>query len=107
MGSDQNFIFNPDSDLQIKEETEIREPKMYLVILLNDHYTTMEFVVDILVKIFHKPAQEATRIMLDVHRRGSGNCGVYSLDIARTKVSQVHSLARQHDFPLRCSVEEA
>jgi ATP-dependent Clp protease adaptor protein ClpS len=107
MGSDQNFIFNPDSDLQIKEETEIREPKMYRVILHNDHYTTMEFVVDILVKIFHKPAQEATRIMLDIHRRGSGDCGVYSLDIARTKVSQVHALARRHEFPLRCSTEEA
>ena len=107
MGSDQNFIFNPDAELQIKEETEIREPKMYRVILHNDHYTTMEFVVEILVKIFHKPAQEATRIMLDVHRRGSGHCGVYSLDIARTKVYQVHALARQYDFPLRCSVEEA
>ena len=107
MGSDQDFIFGPDADLQIKEETEIREPKMYRVILHNDHYTTMEFVVDILVKIFHKPSREATQIMLDVHRSGSGNCGVYSLDIARTKVSQVHALARQHDFPLRCSYEEA
>ena len=107
MGSEQNFIFNPDSDLQIKEETEIREPKMYRVILHNDHYTTMEFVIEILVKIFHKPAPEASQIMLDVHRRGSGNCGVYSFDIARTKVSQVHTRARQHDFPLRCSYEEA
>jgi ATP-dependent Clp protease adaptor protein ClpS len=107
MGSNQDFTFGPDSDLQIKDETEIREPKMYRVILHNDHYTTMEFVVEILVKIFHKPAPEATWIMLDVHRRGSGHCGVYSLDIARTKVSQVHALARQHEFPLRCSVEEA
>jgi ATP-dependent Clp protease adaptor protein ClpS len=107
MGSDQDFNFGSDTDLQIKAETEIREPKMYRVILHNDHYTTMEFVVEILVKIFHKPAQEASRIMFDVHRRGSGNCGVYSFDIARTKVSQVHSQARQHDFPLRCSVEEA
>jgi ATP-dependent Clp protease adaptor protein ClpS len=107
MGSDQNFVFNPDSNLQIKEETEICKPKMYRVILHNDHYTTMEFVVEILVKIFHKPAQEASRVMRDVHRRGSGQCGVYSLDIARTKVSQVHTLAKQHDFPLRCSYEEA
>ena len=107
MSSDQNIIFNFDAELQIKEETEISEPKMVRVILHNDHYTTMEFVVEILVKIFHKPAQEATRIMRDVHRRGSGHCGVYSLDIARTKVSQVHALARQHDFPLRCSYEEA
>jgi ATP-dependent Clp protease adaptor protein ClpS len=107
MGNDQNFNFGPDADLQIEEETEIREPQMYRVILHNDHYTTMEFVVEILMKIFRKPAQEATQIMLDVHRRGSGHCGVYSLDIARTKVSQVHTLARQHDFPLRCSYEEA
>ncbi|MCX6558394.1 MAG: ATP-dependent Clp protease adapter ClpS [Candidatus Aminicenantes bacterium] len=107
MGSDQNTIFGSDAELQIKEETEIREPKMYRVVLHNDHFTTMEFVVEILVKIFHKPAQEATQIMLDVHRRGSGNCGVYSLDIARTKVAQVHALARQHEFPLRCSYEEA
>jgi len=107
MGSDQKIIFNPDSDLQIKEGTEIREPKMYRVIIHNDHYTTMEFVVEILVKIFHKPAREAARIMLDVHRRGSCHCGVYSFDIARTKVSQVHALARQHEFPLRCSIEEA
>jgi len=107
MGGDQNFICNPDAELQTKEETEIREPKMYRVILHNDHYTTMEFVVEILVKIFAKPSQEATRIMLDVHRRGSGECGVFSRDIARTKVSQVHALARQHEFPLRCSYEEA
>ncbi|MBN2398959.1 MAG: ATP-dependent Clp protease adaptor ClpS [Candidatus Aminicenantes bacterium] len=107
MGSDQNFIFNPDDDLQIKEKAEIREPKMFRVILHNDHYTTMEFVVEVLVKIFHKPSREAKGIMLDVHRRGSGQCGVYSLDIARTKVSQVHTLAQQHDFPLRCSYEEA
>jgi ATP-dependent Clp protease adaptor protein ClpS len=107
MGSDHNFVFGPDAELQIKDENELREPKMFRVILHNDHYTTMEFVVEILVNIFHKPAREAKRIMLDVHRCGSGDCGVYSLDIARTKVSQVYALARQHDFPLRCSAEEA
>jgi ATP-dependent Clp protease adaptor protein ClpS len=107
MGSDQNTIFGSDAELQIKEETEIREPKMYRVVLHNDHFTTMEFVVEVLVKIFAKPAQEATRIMLDIHRRGSGECGVFARDIARTKVAQVHALARQHEFPLRCSCEEA
>jgi len=80
---------------------------MYRVVLHNDHFTTMEFVVEVLVTVFAKPAREATRIMLDVHRRGSGECGVYSFDIARTKVAQVHALARQHEFPLRCSCEEA
>ncbi len=67
----------------------------------------MEFVVDILVAVFHKPAAEARRIMLDVHRRGSGVCGVYSYDIARTKVSRVMSLAREKEFPLLCTMEEA
>lgn len=107
MGNKQNNIIDSDPGLQIKEETEIREPGMYRVILHNDHYTTMEFVVEILVKIFHKSAPDARRIMLDVHRRGSGHCGVYVRDIARTKVSQVHALARQSGFPLRCSTEEA
>jgi ATP-dependent Clp protease adaptor protein ClpS len=107
MASEQNVVFNPDTALRTEDENEPREPKMYRVILHNDHYTTMEFVVEILVTIFHKPSREATRIMLDVHRRGSGECGVYSLDIARTKVSQVHLLAREREFPLRCSYEEA
>ena len=107
MGIDQNIIFGSDTELQIQEETELREPKMYRVVLHNDHFTTMEFVVEVLVKIFAKSAPEATRIMLDVHRRGSGECGVFSRDIARTKVAQVHALARQHEFPLRCSTEEA
>jgi ATP-dependent Clp protease adaptor protein ClpS len=107
MGNEQNNIFDSDAQLQTEEEIEAREPKMYRVVLHNDHYTTMEFVVEVLVTVFAKPAQEATRIMLDVHHRGSGECGVFSRDIARTKVAQVHALARQHEFPLRCSYEEA
>ena len=105
MPPDPAGIFQEDAGVQQKPR--LQEPKLFRVLLHNDHYTTMEFVVDILVKIFHKPAREATRIMIDVHRRGSGVCGVYSLDIARTKVSQVHALARQQEFPLRCSYEEA
>ena len=88
-------------------ETGFDEPKMYRVIIHNDHFTTMEFVVDILMKIFHKTAAEATKIMLDVHRGGRGICGVFIYDIAVTKISQVHQLARQNHFPLRCSCEEA
>ena len=75
------------------------------MILLNDHYTTMEFVVDILMVIFHKNAEDANRIMMDVHRKGKGIVGVYSWDIAATKVEQVHAAAREHEFPLRCVVE--
>ena len=91
----------------VKDEQEIREPKLYRVILHNDDYTTMDFVIQILISIFHKPAAEATRIMLDVHKKGKGICGVYYYDIAATKAAQVHTLAHQREFPLKCSLEEA
>jgi len=89
-----------------EDQTELREPKLYRVILLNDHYTTMDFVVDVLVKVFHKPAVEATKIMLDVHRRGRGVCGIYTYDIAVTKVNRVQTMAKTREFPLRCTMEE-
>ncbi|HOO41015.1 MAG TPA: ATP-dependent Clp protease adaptor ClpS [Syntrophales bacterium] len=84
----------------------MREPKRYRVILHNDHYTTMDFVVYVLVKVFHKPAVEATKIMLDIHRKGRGVCGIYTYDIAVTKVQRVQSMAKMRDFPLRCTIEE-
>lgn len=96
-----------DGGLKVDRDIEIREPKMYRVILHNDHYTTMDFVVEVLMSVFHKPAAEATKIMMDVHRRGSGMCGVYTYDIAATKVSQVHTMARAREFPLKCSMEDA
>lgn len=86
---------------------EVSRPRMYRVVLHNDDYTTMEFVVDVLVSVFHKPAAEATRIMLDVHRQGRGVCGTYILDIARTKAGEVHRRARKREFPLRCTCEPA
>ena len=107
MASDPQFTFGLDADPQLREKIELRSPRLYRVILHNDHYTTMEFVIDILVKVFHKPAREASRIMLDVHRRGSGVCGIYSYDVARTKVSRVLALAREQEFPLKCTLEEA
>jgi ATP-dependent Clp protease adaptor protein ClpS len=88
-------------------EKEIREPKMYRVILHNDDYTTMDFVVEVLMSIFHKPAADATRIMIDVHKKGKGVCGVYTYDIAATRVARVHHLAQKREFPLKCSLEEA
>lgn len=94
-------------EAQTKTRPKVDLPKLYRVILLNDHYTTMEFVVEILQIVFHKPLQEATAIMLDVHRKGRGTVGVYTRDIAETKTSQVHQLARQNNFPLRCIYEEA
>jgi ATP-dependent Clp protease adaptor protein ClpS len=90
-----------------RDEARIREPGQYRVILLNDDYTTMDFVVDVLIMIFHKEETEANRIMLDVHRKGRGMVGLYTFDIAVTKAEQVHSLARQYKFPLRCVVEKA
>jgi ATP-dependent Clp protease adaptor protein ClpS len=88
-----------------KEEEELKHPDEFLVILLNDDYTTMDFVVDILMIVFHKSLPEASRIMLDVHRRGKGIVGAYSYDIAVTKVNQVQALARQNQFPLKCAIE--
>jgi len=94
------------SDYGLEFEQEIQEPKLYKVILHNDHYTTMEFVIEVLIKIFHKPAAEATKIMLDVHKKGRGICGVYPFDIAATKVAQVAHAAKQNNFPLKCTYEE-
>jgi len=90
-----------------ESEQKVEPPKLYRVLLHNDHYTSMDFVVEVLISIFHKPAAEATRLMLDVHRKGVGVCGVYPLDIARSKVNEVHVLARKREFPLKCSFEEA
>jgi ATP-dependent Clp protease adaptor protein ClpS len=84
---------------------EVEEPPMYKVMLLNDDYTTMEFVVEILVYVFQKSSEEATRIMLNVHRSGVGVCGVYALEVAETKVETVLTLARENGFPLKCIME--
>jgi ATP-dependent Clp protease adaptor protein ClpS len=89
-----------------KKSEKLKEPEEYLVILLNDHYTTMDFVVEVLVSIFHKSETDANRIMMDVHKKGKGIVGRYPFDIARTKIDQVHTLACQNGFPLRCIIEE-
>ena len=98
---------NPRSgeDLAIEDDIEIKEPTMYKVLLLNDDYTTMEFVVMVLEQVFHKNNQEAESIMLSVHNAGKGIAGVYSKEIAETKVAIVHHLARQNEYPLRCEME--
>jgi len=95
-----------DSRTLPKKEEKLEEPGNYTVVLLNDDYTTRDFVVEVLKMIFHKNHEEATRIMLSVHRRGRGSVGIYTLDIAMTKVSQVHDIAQQNEFPLRCVVEK-
>ena len=82
------------------------EPENFRVVLLNDNYTTMDFVVDILMLVFRKSEAEANRVMMDIHRRGRGIAGIYTWDIAQTKAEQVHAMARQNEFPLRCGVEK-
>lgn len=83
-----------------------KRPSLYKVLLLNDDYTPMEFVVYVLERFFNKPPEEATRIMLHVHQKGVGVCGVYSYEVAETKVTQVMSFARQHQHPLQCTMEK-
>ncbi|ABM62168.1 ATP-dependent Clp protease adapter ClpS [Halorhodospira halophila] len=85
----------------------LKQPPMYKVVLLNDDYTPMDFVVEVLQRFFNKDRSQATQIMLHVHTRGKGVCGVYSRDVAETKVSQVNDYAREHEHPLLCTMEEA
>ena len=91
----------------LTEDTiETKEPTRYKVLLHNDDYTTMEFVVSILETIFHKSKNEATRIMLNVHNQGVGIAGIYTREICETKIAIVHELAKKNEFPLRCSMEQ-
>lgn len=88
-------------------DVELKEPRMFRVLLHNDDYTSMEFVVNILTDVFRKTLEEATAIMLAVHEQGIGQCGVYTFEIAESKVALVHRRARRAGFPLRCTMEEA
>ena len=99
--------FDPEVEEHVESETdqEVEEPPMYRVLLLNDDYTTMEFVVEVRVYVFQKSPEEATRIMLNVHRKGVGVCGIYPYEVAETKVDTVETLARENGFPLKCIME--
>ena len=92
---------------QTQGSISISEPNKYHVYLLNDDYTSMDFVIDILIRIFHKSYADAQRIMMQVHQVQRGLCGTYSYEIAETKVHQVSSLARESGFPLKAVMEEA
>lgn len=96
-----------EGDVFTEEHIEIREPKPYHVVLYNDDYTTMEFVVFVLESIFHHARPRAEQIMLDVHQRGKGVAGTYTRDIAETKALQTRNLAQEHNYPLRCVAEPA
>ena len=93
-------------ELETINEISLKYPKKYKVILLNDDYTSMEFVIDILMSIFHKSFTEAEAIMLEIHKKDKGICGIYTHEIAETKVMQVHKKARDNGFPLRAIMEE-
>ena len=93
-------------EFELLEETALRYPKKYKVFLLNDDYTSMDFVVDILITIFHKSYEQAELIMLDIHKKDRGLCGVYTHEIAETKVNQVIKRAKASGFPLKATMEE-
>ena len=88
-------------------KNDLREPDMFRVLLHNDHYTTMDFVIEVLRVVFHKSIIEATKIMLDVHRKGIGVVGTFTLDIAKTKAARANVMARKREFPLKCTFEKA
>ena len=96
----------PNTGVVVKARPKTRKPAMYKVLMLNDDYTPMEFVVHVLERFFQKTREEATRIMLHVHRRGVGVCGVFTYEVAETKVTQVMDLARQNQHPLQCTIEK-
>ncbi|RZB35410.1 MAG: ATP-dependent Clp protease adaptor protein ClpS [Desulfobacteraceae bacterium Eth-SRB2] len=100
--------YSPETEEEVISETrdEIDEPPMYKVLIHNDDYTTMEFVVEILMLVFNKSPEEAVEIMLNVHQKGIGICGVYTYEVSETKVNTVHDLARENGFPLKCTMEE-
>jgi ATP-dependent Clp protease adaptor protein ClpS len=100
------FQFGIDENIEAEENQEIIAPSLYKVFLLNDDYTTMDFVIHILEKVFHKRHVEATQIMLHVHKNGKGLAGVYTRGIAETKVAKVNELSQNNGFPLKCEMEK-
>ncbi len=107
MANDRFKVGRDDDGLATEEaKPRLKRPPLYRVILLNDDYTPMEFVVQVLEKVFSLDRNTATRIMLEVHTKGKGVCGVFTYEIAETKVAQVTGLAQQHQHPLLCTMEE-
>jgi ATP-dependent Clp protease adaptor protein ClpS len=96
-----------ESDVITEDDIDVKEPKSYHVVLYNDNYTTMDFVVHVLETIFHHPPRVAEKIMLDVHEKGKGIAGTYTRDIAETRALQTRTLAKEHSFPLKCVAEPA
>jgi len=108
MGNDENRVGDagPATSVIAKVKPKTKRPNLYRVLILNDDYTPMEFVVHVLEKFFHKDVEAATKIMLHVHHHGIGECGVFTYEIAETKVTQVMDFARKHQHPLQCVMEK-
>lgn len=106
IGDDGREEGRPDNGILLQTRPKTKKPSMYKVVLLNDDYTPMEFVVHILERFFTKTRQEATDVMLHVHRRGVGVCGVFTFEVAETKVAQVMDFARANEQPLQCTMEK-
>ena len=96
----------PEHGVVVKTRVNTKKPSMYKVLMLNDDYTPMEFVIHVLESFYNKAHEEATQIMLHVHQKGVGTCGVYTYEIAETKVNQTMDLAQQHQHPLQCTIEK-
>jgi ATP-dependent Clp protease adaptor protein ClpS len=106
--ADQNIFKDADGNTAIKEaKPELRKPSMYRVLLLNDDFTPMDFVVEVLVQFFNMSDEKATKVMLQVHTQGLGVCGTFTKDVAETKVHIVNNYSREHHHPLMCTLEEA
>ncbi|MFL2834056.1 MAG: ATP-dependent Clp protease adapter ClpS [Alphaproteobacteria bacterium] len=105
--SKQDKFTDIDDQTKIQTKEKLKKPSLYKVLLLNDDYTPMEFVIFLLQKFFHKNNDEATKIMLHVHQNGVGVCGVFPYEIAETKVIQVLETAKKNDHPLQCTMEKA
>ena len=97
----------PATGVAVKQKARVKKPSMYKVIMLNDDYTPMEFVIMVLERFFNKTHEEATHIMLHVHQKGVGVCGVFTYEVAETKVTKVMDLARKNQHPLQCTLEKA
>jgi len=96
----------PKFEIESEVALELQEPKMYKVLLHNDDYTSMDFVVEVLTGIFHKTEAQAVQLMLQIHEKGKAVCGIYSFEIAQTKAEQVKQLAKKNEFPLLATIEE-
>ena len=106
--TDGNDVGNgSDAGIAVRTKPKTKKPAMYQVIMLNDDYTPMEFVILVLERFFSKSSEEATQIMMHVHQKGVGVCGVFTFEVAEMKVQQVMDLARQHQHPLQCTLEKA